>query len=167
MEYPHVDIDVLCFIQYADAMKIFRSIHCTGCPKNETADISTLRVKSVVFFTLLDKASSAEESATKTIKYGWAIYILCIFLEIPSLLNFAWFLWKPIDPCLCCCHGWMGYPKTPLMALDPALLTFCAKSELKIVFGRSNLTTQRPNCKLRQFDTVSNGRGERGKMSQL
>ena len=65
-----------------------------GVPKKaEWWIFSTLRAKSVIFFTTLVKASSAEENDTKIIKFGWVILILCPFLEVQSFSNFAWFLW--------------------------------------------------------------------------
>ena len=52
---------------------------------------STLRSKSVIFFTSLNKESSTEENDTKIIEFGWVILILCPFLETQSFSNFAWF----------------------------------------------------------------------------
>ena len=48
----------------------------TGCPKKHTERLifSTLRAKSVIFFTLLNKASSAEENDTKIIEFDWVIF---------------------------------------------------------------------------------------------
>ena len=72
-----------------------------GVPKKvERRIFSTLRAKSVMFFTALDRAYSAEENDTKIIKFGWVILILCPFLEIQSFSNFAGFL-RPMREELC------------------------------------------------------------------
>ena len=100
----------------------------TGCLKKaERRIFSTLRAKSVIFFTSLNKASSTKEHNTKIIKFGWVILVLCPFLETQSYSNFAWFL-RPMSVdcvgnglsyarfrlrCIFCCVGSMGFPKIP------------------------------------------------------
>ena len=72
-----------------------------GVPKKaERRIFSTLRSKSIIFFTSLTKASSAEENETTIIEFGWVILILCPFLETQSFSNFARFL-RPMSEELC------------------------------------------------------------------
>ena len=64
-----------------------------GVPKQaELLIFSTLRAKSVIFFTSLNKASSTEENVTNIVEFGWVIFILWQFLERRSFSNFTWFL---------------------------------------------------------------------------
>ena len=46
-------------------------------------------LKVLYLFTSLDQTSFAEENDTKIIKLDWVVLILCPFLEIRSLSNFA------------------------------------------------------------------------------
>ena len=74
--------------------------------KAERQIFSTLRAtfKSGIFFTSLVKASIADENDTKIIKFGWVSLLLCPFLEIQSLSNFAWFL-RPMSVEFCIGKG--------------------------------------------------------------
>ena len=55
----------------------------TGCPKKaERRIFRTLRAKSVILGTSLDKTFSVEENDTKIIKFGLVILIICPFLKI-------------------------------------------------------------------------------------
>ena len=70
---------------------------------------------------------------TKIIEFGWAILILCPFLETQSFSNFAWFL-RPLSVdcvgngplyarfrlrCIFCWHGSMGFLKNTIWKAFP------------------------------------------------
>ena len=62
-------------------------------PQKRNGGFSVLCILKVVyFFTLLDKASSAEENDTKVIKFDSVLFILRPFLEMQSFSNLAGFL---------------------------------------------------------------------------
>ena len=110
------------------------SIDIPRVPKKRNGGFSVpCRPKMSYCLTSLDKTSSAEENDTKIVKFGLVILSLCTLFEIQSFSyqSFAGFLgpmseefcrdkqsiyvvlWKPIVPCLFCCHGSTGFHKTP------------------------------------------------------
>ena len=67
----------------------------TGCPRNngtvDTVDISGICSDQVIFFTLLDRASSSHYINTHIIKFGWELFILRVISYGLSSSEFARF----------------------------------------------------------------------------
>ena len=71
----------------------YRHLHIPGVQKKRNGGFSIpCELKVLCVYTSLDKASSAEENDAKINKSGWAILILCPFLEKQLFSNFAGFL---------------------------------------------------------------------------
>ena len=125
-------------------------ITCTypipGVPeKAERRIFSTLQAKGVICFYIIRLKHLPQKNDTKISKLGLVILILCPFLELQSFSNFAWFLrptseelWREKPSiytvycgsplCFFCCHGSMGFPKTPYGSLVPTQF-FAHRSE--------------------------------------
>ena len=67
----------------------------TGCPRNngtvDTVDFSGICSDQVIFFTLLDRASSSHYINTNIIKFGWELSILWVISYGLSSSKFARF----------------------------------------------------------------------------
>ena len=128
--------------------------------KAERLIYSTLQAKSVVFFTSLNEASSAEEIDTKIIEFGRVILILCPFLEMQSFSDFAWCL-RPLSVELYregLSYGVLGKPIDPYQQKiqRKQKQAFLTQSTL---IGRKNQTKFENDCVSRN--------GHRIKITQL
>ena len=105
---PHFLSDFKCFPQKTLLMVKVRLYCCccffffwggnnryTGSPQKRNSRCSrfttTLLWSTVIFFTLLDRASFPHYNNTKIIKFGWELFILWVISYGLSFSGFAWF----------------------------------------------------------------------------
>ena len=100
------------YFDWPQFSKIIWQYTIPGVPKKQNGGFPVpFDLKVLYVWASLNKASSAEENDTKTIEFGWAILIICPFLETQSSLNFAWFF---ATNELRLCREWLSIRPFPL-----------------------------------------------------
>ena len=89
-------VGLWCRVTYNESSSIllFLSLYRVAPQKTEQSIQSifrTLLLSTVIFFTLLDRASFPHYNNTKIIKFGWELFILWVISYWLSFSGFAWF----------------------------------------------------------------------------